>query len=105
MSMGYGEVIGWYAGEDMHGPYCPDCYAEMGLAGGDTDTPIFAYGHEADAPSHCAVCEALIPHDLTPDGIEYVREAVREAAENPGDTWRAMITGQWRDRYLEGGAA
>ncbi len=101
-------ILGWYVGEDMYGPYCPACYEGMGLAGGDgrsdADCPIFSIGHEADAPSHCAECDALIPHDLTPDGVEYVREAVREAAQNPGDGWRAKITEQWREEYLRGGA-
>lgn len=105
MSLGYGGVIGYYVGPDMFGPFCPDCYVKVINPDGgerELDTPIFAIGHEADTPSHCSVCDALIPHELTPDGIEYVREAVRDAAENPDDTWRAGIAGQWRDYYLHG---
>lgn len=99
---GYGEVIGYYVGEDMFGPYCPNCYAATMTPDGEpreSDTPIFACGHEADTPSHCGLCEALIPHDLTPDGVEYVRDAVRRLQAGEG---REEIVRQWQDYYLRG---
>ena len=103
MNMGFGEVIGYYVAPNMLGPFCPHCYEELGYADQDTgeerDVPIFACGHEADTPSHCAQCEALIPHDLTPDGLEYVREAVEGLTVGQGS---ADIVRQWQEFYLGG---
>lgn len=101
------DVIGHYIGRDMFGPYCPDCYELLWRQGGpdrEQDAPIFR-DTEGDYPSHCEHCNALIPHELTPDGFDYVREAVRKAAEGSGDTWRAMIAEQWRAHYLRGEGA
>lgn len=104
------DVLGYYYGGEMLEAACPECFHEqvrVPRMEADTapdregDTPIFR-DSEADTPTHCALCAALIPHALTPDGIEYVREAV--AALEAGDG-RREIVGQWRDRYLEGGAA
>ena len=105
MSLGYGEVIGYYVSPDMLGPFCPDCYARVINPDGgerELDVPIFAIGHEADTPSHCELCEALIPHDLTPDGIEYVREAVQACIDDAPGAGRRGIVEQWRRQYLPG---
>jgi hypothetical protein len=53
---------------------------------------------EADSPTHCWRCEALIPHKLTSDGLEYVCEAYREAAAGRGG--RRCIVRAWVLEYL-----
>lgn len=55
--------------------------------------PIF-WSDEADTPTHCVECEALIPHRLTDYGMEYVREAL----EMPGG--RRCIERAWVLEYL-----
>jgi hypothetical protein len=54
--------------------------------------PIFS-DSEADSPTHCTQCEALIPHALTNEGHRYVREAL---AENTG---RPEILAMWKEAY------
>lgn len=102
------DVLGYYYGEAMAGPFCMACHDAITEPGAgwpaeysEDHHPIFR-DSESDAPTHCALCESLIPHALTPDGIEYVREAVRSLRDGDG---RAETVRQWRDRYLEGGAA
>lgn len=57
---------------------------------------------EADTPTHCKRCEALIPHQLTDDGIEYVREAYRETCADlmAGRSARPCIVRAWVLEYL-----
>jgi hypothetical protein len=90
------DVVGYYYGEAMAGPFCPDCHAATAGDSHDSNLhPVFR-DSEADTPSHCLACDALIRHDLTPDGIEYVRDAVQAG---DGD---AAVLAAWREAYLSG---
>lgn len=87
------DVVGYYYGECMGGPLCPDCHREEGHAPDDPDAhPIFGDG-EADTPTHCLNCEALLAHNLTPDGMEYVRDALTDG------TGRPDVLAAWRTAY------
>lgn len=55
---------------------CVDCHdpdAWPGFEGWDEPIAIFSLT-EADAPTHCSKCEAVIPHALTSDGVAYVQD-------------------------------
>lgn len=59
----------------------------------------------ADSPTHCTVCEVLIPHLLTSEGLEYVRDAYCSAAarmlrRDPVSGGRAPIVRAWVLQYL-----
>ena len=91
--------------------YCGDVYCESCTGGimedlvgsaldnGDSDTypqgPFPYGGGEADSPQHCGGCGAFLENPLTPDGDEYVTEAVAafretgQGAEDIIDTWVA----------------
>jgi len=53
---------------------------------------------ESDTPDHCGAfdCELFLERSLTVDGIEYVRDAVRELALGHG---RNEIVQQWVEFY------
>lgn len=58
--------------------YCAEC-------GESSWDPVFA-DSETDSPSSCDECGVLIPEQLTPDGVRYVREALYAwAAHGDGD--------------------
>jgi hypothetical protein len=77
----------------MVGPFCADCIAGMGDDQSGPDFhPVF-FTDEADTPTHCEKCEALMVHDLTPDGIAYVREALQAG------TGRREVRDAWRNAY------
>jgi hypothetical protein len=59
--------------------------------------PIDDMGGEADTPTHCVTCETLLAHPLTPDGLDYVWEAVTEALLH--DSGRICIVAQWWAEY------
>jgi hypothetical protein len=71
--------------------YCAKC-----LDGCDVDTtPLPPYEGESDSPTHCEECGVPILHELTIDGVKYVRETL---ADNPGccaEVWPTV----WAD-YL-----
>lgn len=73
---GYYIVVG---GEVIGVAQCCDCADSGDRAGaaidGDEWEPI-SYHHETDTPVHCDSCDALIFTALTPDGKEYVRDAI-----------------------------
>lgn len=48
---------------------------------------------EADTPQHCDACKVFLENPLTPDGEEYVREALTEAT---GD---AEVLRTWAEFY------
>lgn len=88
------DVTGFYYGEAMAGPLCPGCHAAKGYAADDPDAvPIFR-DSEGDHPTHCEGCGGLIPHELTPDGIEYVRDAVESGDGDPA------TLAAWREAFL-----
>jgi hypothetical protein len=52
---------------------------------------------ESDCPQHCAGCSEFLGNDLTADGIEYVKDAVREDIES-GRTDSIAVT-EWMPFY------
>ena len=54
-------------------------------------------GGEADTPQHCDHCNAFLENPLTPDGAEYVVEAIAAQVLN-GEGNRAVVK-QWADHY------
>jgi hypothetical protein len=103
---GYGLAIGYYT--DCDTAICRDC-APAGFASGDysqwagfegweSPSAIFM-DSESDSPTQCAKCEAVICHDLTPDGAEYVIEAIGEFITGNGHTPDVMA--QWWDAYSD----
>jgi hypothetical protein len=97
-------ILGYYI--DCDSALCAPCAALVDLdrtwAGfEDWEAPLEILSGaegEADTPTHCSRCEALIPHRLTMDGLEYVREAYREAAAGRGG--RRCIVRAWVLKYL-----
>ena len=59
---------------------------------------------ESDSPDHCGNrdCELFLERRLTDDGVEYVREAIRDL-EWKGEKGRPEIVQQWADYYIEEG--
>ena len=47
---------------------------------------------ESDTPDHCAGCGVFLENPLTPDGVAYVREALRAGTGDSETlaTWRAF---------------
>ena len=88
------DVIGYYQCEDDQltgDAYCLDC--------APTPVPedwaaIFP-GTESDSPTHCACCEALIPHSLTHEGSVYAQEAVKARTGRPAvlTLWEVVYGG------------
>jgi len=60
---------------------------------GDTDEYPQPYGYstESDCPQHCAGCGIFLENELTTEGADYVREAVREDLA-AGDTDSIAVT-------------
>ena len=81
-------VEGWVSDGDV---YCEDC---MGIPSPD-DSP---YDGESDSPTHCGGCGVPIIHELTADGVEYVREAL---ADNDGGCCRELWRTVWADYDVE----
>jgi hypothetical protein len=95
--------IGFYVDCDM--ALCPDHFtepAEPFVTGEITrDDPLAIFPDtESDTPTHCAECEALIPHALTPEGYEYVSEAVAQYRDF--GIGRGEIVEQWAAQYEDG---
>jgi hypothetical protein len=77
--------------------YCPECAnaikqrlasmpeEEREDSGRYPAGPYANGGGEADTPQHCDACMIHLGNPLTPDGVEYVREAI---AEGYGEEWR-----------------
>lgn len=82
---------GYYYGEAMAGPLCRDCHRDAGHD--DDDAHPIPYDTEADTPTHCHKCDALIAHDLTRDGYEYVAEALADGAGRPD------VLAAWREEW------
>lgn len=51
-------------------------------------------GGEADCPNHCACCGCFLENPLTPNGYNYVREALRAHLHRGSN-----CIGQWFDYY------
>jgi hypothetical protein len=76
-------VEGWVQDGDV---YCTDC---MELPVPDD----YPYEGESDSPTHCGGCGVPIIHDLTTDGVEYVRELLADGNGCCQEVWRTV----WAD--------
>ena len=95
----------WVSCDDAQ---CCDCYqrsggldgwlADGGFEGWDEPIAIHDVGDPSDSPTHCCDCEALIAHELTSDGLDYVAETIEDAICNPGDHRRCIVR-QWAAEY------
>ena len=88
-------VLGFYPvidGQIVEDAICIDCVRSNQIDVPQEWEPIF-HDMEADTPTHCSMCEALIPHTLTTDGMEYVREAILSGG-------RPEILAQWIMEYI-----
>jgi hypothetical protein len=100
------DVIGYYpfdtTTETYGEPFCAtcaplhsegvcDCCSAWTLA---TAQPIDS-DMDSDTPTHCVICESIIPHTLTVDGVAYVFEALELG------TGRPEILAMWRETYAE----
>lgn len=94
------DVVGFYPSLP-NGDISEDalCASDCSSAQTEDWTPIFR-SSEADTPTHCSKCEALIPHALTSDGYAYVGHALVEHAKD--GFGRAPILKQWVEEYLDG---
>ena len=102
----YGIAIGYYVTCDD--AICRNC-APAGFADGDySEWPGFEGWEEplaifndtdADTPTHCRQCGAVIRHDLTADGARYVMDAIAEFIA--GDGHNPDVMAQWWDAYGE----
>lgn len=74
-----------------------------GIPEGATDTdnvpdgPHGDGGGEADSPQHCDECGEFLRNPLTPDGFEYVRDAIQE--HNEHGTGSRDVLETWHDFY------
>ena len=66
-----------------HGSICECCTEWV------ESEPIFA-DSESDTPTFCTICESLIPHGLTQEGISYIAELL--AAPGLATKFRHMLT-------------
>ena len=59
---------------------------------------------ESDSFQHCCLCEEFLLNPLTPDGVEYTLNLIKEWSDLPG-SGRMEILDQWvkelRDYYLD----
>jgi hypothetical protein len=103
------ETLGWYVTcDDAVGVECApagfadgDYRAWLGFKGWGSPIEITDGAEsEADSPTHCHVCEALIPHRLTREGCADVAERLREHLDGNGG--RAEIQRAWFDAYGDG---
>lgn len=87
------EPIGFYVTcDDAECFACHDPDAWPGFEGWDEPIAIFAH-READAPTHCRLCEAVIPHALTDEGLTYVAETIASGEGRP------EILAMWVEAY------
>lgn len=101
----YGIALGYYVNCDD--AVCRDC-APAGFAEGDYsewpgfegwESPAAIFNDsESDTPTHCRQCGAVITHDLTREGGEYVKDAVAELISEPG-SHTADVIAQWWAAY------
>jgi len=72
-------VTGWICDGEV---YCADC-------GGCGEL----YEGESDSPTHCRGCGVPIIHELTLDGVKYVREALADGGGCCKELWPVV----WAD--------
>ena len=90
-------IVGYYLNCDT--AVCVDC-APTPTDETDCDdgypAPIYD-DMESDTPTHCANCEALIPHALTDDGYRYVEERIAGHLADPTDGRACVLAAWWRE--------
>lgn len=67
--------------------------------------PLPDGGGEADTPQHCATCLIPLGNPLTPDGVEYVLDALGSAMSDegsPGNIDLECEVKAWDGTYYEG---
>jgi len=58
-------------------------------------TPIGPYangGGESDTPQHCGTCGVFLENDLTSDGEDYVRKAIKDGQGACIEEWREFYS-------------
>jgi hypothetical protein len=102
----YGVAIGYYV--DCDTAVCRDCapagfsrsdYSEWPGFEGWPEPLVIFIDSESDSPTHCHKCGAVIAHDLTADGTQYVLDAIAEFIGGDGHTPDVMA--QWWDAYAD----
>jgi len=58
--------------------YCADCLLDTDFDARELPEICMLYEGESDSPTHCGGCGVPIIHDLTLEGAEYVRRALKE---------------------------
>lgn len=91
-------ILGYYESDGMTlgDAYCCSCTTILDIRNG-YEQPIDD-GDESDTPTHCARCEELIPHGLTPDGVLYVLNALFDIFFDEGKG-RKCIVKKWITEY------
>ena len=69
--------------------FCADCLPDD--SPDETTYPLDS--DRTDSPCHCSVCGVPLVHDLTSDGVRYVRESIAERAGCCRELWPAV----WSD--------
>ena len=67
--------------------YCKDCLDDANVAPHEFYEVFELYKGESDSPTHCGGCGIPIIHDLTIDGVEYVREALKDGGGCCAELW------------------
>lgn len=83
---------------------CPDCALRLydDVATVELEPHYSWENNETDTPNHCQYCNVLLEQDLTPHGVQHVRDEItRQLAENgyllwPVDVW----AGHWQGELL-----
>lgn len=68
-----------------------------------SDAPKVVFcGYETDSPDHCAQCRELIDgQQLTPDGYNYVADALASFVESESRDGNASVLSAWLDMFPE----
>ena len=80
--------------------YCVDCLDVTDLDGEDFLEYFELYGGESDSPTHCGGCGVPIIHDLTAEGVEYVREALASGGGCCAELWPIVWVGYLDDENV-----
>ena len=89
-------VDGYVVSELADGTYVGDHFCSYCLPTRWEDDASPIGNEEIDSPQHCCNCGVPLKHRLTLDGIEYVRESIKEAIGCTRELWPVI----WAD-YLE----
>lgn len=85
---------GWLV-DDMHkSPEHDLLYGDVIPGMREWIEPLTLLSGEADSPTHCDQCRALLWHPLTKEGYEYVRESIKSSDGDP------EVLAAWKEAYL-----